>query len=179
MADKKTETKFHWGRASVAFVLFIVLFACGVAVGLFWNSGKTHIKEIVQYVESKEPKAKQPPAKNCSAIEKVLEQKLSGDQEDSLDIWEHVDRAEVYAILAERGCPENSENYKSLALREIEIARALSNDRFNDDNQTIMVIDTYKKLNMKAEAEKVFEKAKKLTDPAIDFIIQVERIFSE
>lgn len=87
-------------------------------------------------------------------------------------------RAKIYANLSERGCPENSAKYVEMAKQELAVARALEDDKF-DERETVEVVETYKRLNMQAAAEEIFETAKKLTDPAIDFIIQVEKIINE
>ena len=92
--------------------------------------------------------------------------------------WARIDRAKIYANLSERGCAENSAKYVELAKQELEIARALEDDEF-DDYETIEVVETYKRLNMQAAAEEIFETAKKLTNPAIDFILEVEKIINE
>ncbi len=89
-----------------------------------------------------------------------------------------IERAKIYANLSERGCPGNSEKYVELAKQELAIARALRDDEFSEED-TIEVVETYKRLNMQAMAEEVFETAKKLTNPAIDFILQVEKIINE
>ena len=89
-----------------------------------------------------------------------------------------IDRAKIYANLSERGCPENSAKYVEMAKQELAVARALEDDKF-DEFETVEVVETYKRLNMQAAAEEIFETAKKLTDPAIDFIIQVEKIINE
>ena len=89
-----------------------------------------------------------------------------------------IDRAKIYANLSERGCPENSAKYVELAKQELDIARALEDDKFDND-ETIEVVETYKRLNMQAAAEEIFETAKKLTNPAIDFILEVEKIINE
>ncbi len=77
--------------------------------------------------------------------------------------------------------PENAQKYKAAALRELEIARALTNDEVSDYDtiSAVTMAETYKKLEMQAEAEKIFEKAKKLTDPAIDFLIQLQKVIEE
>ena len=65
-----------------------------------------------------------------------------------------------------------------MAKQELEIARALEDDKFDNDD-TIEVVETYKRINMQAAAEEIFETAKKLTNPAIDFILEVEKIINE
>jgi len=119
------------------------------------------------------------PDKMCDAVERPLLDKLNANDENSTSAIDHLNRAQTLADLANRGCPENSERYKELALREIEIARALNNDNLNDQQSVVEMVETYKKLQMRAEAEKIFEKAKKLTNPAIDFILQIEKIINE
>lgn len=120
--------------------------------------------------------------KKCEAVETALKQRLGADAENpSYEYYDaaiYVDRAETYANLANRGCPENAEKYRNFALKDIEVAKALKDDRFNDV-EIVEVVETYKKLNMKAEAEKILDKAKQLTDPAIDFILQIEKIINE
>jgi hypothetical protein len=131
--------------------------------------------------EALEPVQKQEklPAKNCEAIERVLLQRVYEPDNNELGYNARINNATWYSRIADRGCVENKEKYKALAFRELEIARALQDDRFYNDNEVIEIVETYKKIDMKREAEKVFEKAKKLTDPAIDFIIQVERIIND
>jgi hypothetical protein len=127
-------------------------------------------------VESAQPEQK--PTTTCEYIESALKARRY-PMDTSSESTAHIHNAEIYANLASRGCAENAAKYRELALREIEIARALTDDKFYDNGEIIDVIETYKKLDMKAAAEQVFEKAKKLTDPAIDFILQVEKIINE
>ena len=111
----------------------------------------------------------------CEQIESLLLEQLpyaGGDADD------RIDRAKIYANLSERGCAENSAKYVEMAKQELEIARALEDDEF-DNQETIEVVETYKRLNMQAAAEEIFETAKKLTNPAIDFILEVEKIINE
>ena len=66
-----------------------------------------------------------------------------------------------------------------MAKSELEIARALNDDNLDDVEESVEIVETYKRIQMQAEAERMIEKAKKLTNPAIDFIIQLERIIEE
>jgi len=118
------------------------------------------------------------PKTTCGQIERILLRHLySVDSPDSLA---HVDNAKIYANLSERGCPENSEKYKELARKELEIARALNDDDIQrDPGESVEIVETYKRIQMQQEAERMIEKAKKLTNPAIDFIIQLEKIIDE
>ncbi|MDW3024095.1 MAG: hypothetical protein R8N50_00165 [Alphaproteobacteria bacterium] len=113
----------------------------------------------------------------CEQIEASLLERLPyGGTEANAD--DRIDRAKIYANLSERGCAENSAKYVELAKQELEIARALEDDEFTN-HETIEVVETYKRLNMQAAAEEIFETAKKLTNPAIDFILEVEKIINE
>lgn len=111
----------------------------------------------------------------CKQIEDLLNSGLPPLNRNSED---RIMRAKIYANLSERGCAENSAKYVELAKQELEIARALEDDEF-DNQETIEVVETYKRLNMQAAAEEIFETAKKLTNPAIDFILEVEKIINE
>lgn len=113
----------------------------------------------------------------CEQIEDSLIPRLPyGGAEANTN--QRIERAKIYAVLAERGCPENSGRYADLAKQELEIARALQDDEFSEGD-TIEVVETYKRLNMQAAAQEIFETAKKLTDPAIDFILEIEKIINE
>ena len=114
----------------------------------------------------------------CDQIESLLTRRLYPS--DSTDADAHIDNAKIYANLSERGCPENSGKYKNLAKQEIDIARALTDDNIEkNERESVEIVETYKRLQMQAEAAKMIEKAKKLTNPAIDFIIQLEKIIEE
>jgi hypothetical protein len=113
----------------------------------------------------------------CEQIEASLLDRLPYAN-NSASADKRIDRAKIYANLSERGCPENSAKYVDLAKQELEIARALEDDEF-DEYETIEVVETYKRLNMQAAAQEIFETAKKLTNPTIDFILQVEKIINE
>lgn len=114
-------------------------------------------------------------SKTCQEIEQVL----SG----MIDMFprsaeQYINNAQIYANLSERGCPENSQHFVELAAKELEIARALRDDEFNE-SETVEVVQTYKRLEMKQVAKEVLDKVQKLTDPAIDFILQMEKIINE
>ena len=117
------------------------------------------------------------PETTCGQIERILNKRLYSV--DSPDADAHIDNAKIYANLSERGCAENSQKYKELAKQELEIARALNDDNLRYEHESVEIVETYKRLQMQAEAEKMIEKAKKLTNPAIDFIIQLEKIIEE
>lgn len=146
----------------------------------FGKRGGDNSPEGARPAEMQPQQPNAPTERTCAVIEDLLNKQLAfAGRESSLDPEAHLERAQMYANLAARGCPENAPEYKNLALHEIEIARALANDKFEDDDEVIELIETYKKLDMKREAEQVIEKMKKITDPAIDFILQVEKIINE
>ena len=127
-----------------------------------------------------EPKSeeKKMPETTCGQIEMLLLDRWMPN--NSQDPEDHIDNAKIYANLSERGCPENSLKYRDLAAKELEIARALNDDNVADDpDESIEIVETYKRLQMQQEAARMIEKAKKLTNPAIDFIIELEKIIEE
>jgi len=136
-------------------------------------------REFEQPKPQPQPKLqdKKLPDTTCGKIEMLLTNRLYHD--GNPDVEAHIDNAKIYANLSERGCPENSAKYKDLAKQELEIARALDDDKLEDRQDSIEIVETYKRLQMQAEAERMIEKAKKLTNPAIDFIIQLEKIIEE
>ena len=128
-------------------------------------------QQIINALVSKQNKS------TCEQIEASLLGRLpNGGAELNSDA--RIERAKIYANLSERGCPVNSQKYVALAQQELEIARALEDDEFSE-KETIEVVETYKRLNMQAAAQEIFETAKKLTNPAIDFILEVEKIINE
>ena len=114
--------------------------------------------------------------RNCETIERLLNRELSDT--DSLSFHSHMANAKIYANLSERGCAENHQKYVGLARQELEIARALQDDELSE-NDTIEVVETYKRIQMQHAAKEILDKAKKLTNPAIDFIIELEKIINE
>ena len=118
------------------------------------------------------------PETTCGKIESLLNGRIAPANE--MSPYAHIENAKIYANLSERGCPENSQKYKELAKQEIDIARALTDDNIEQNQyESMEIVETYKRLQMQAEAERMIEKAKKLTNPAIDFIIQLEKIIEE
>ncbi len=111
----------------------------------------------------------------CQRIEQLLIARLN--PEDTQYAEGHLYNADIYSTLAERGCAENMAYYQEMALREIDIATALQPEFNEDDTET--VIDIYKRLDMQAAARDFLNKMQRLTDPAIDFILEMERIINE
>lgn len=114
----------------------------------------------------------------CEKIEILLNKQIANDA--SMVPEDHIYNAKIYANLSERGCAENSQKYKELAKQEIDIARALTDDDIEENKrESVEIVETYKRLQMQAEAERMIEKAKKIANPAIDFIIELEKIIEE
>ncbi len=161
-----------WGIVALA-----GLFFCGLFVGMAINKPTNTICPESSVVAPSETEivAISEPQSVCAEIERLLSRHLPVASDD---VDDRIERAKIYASMAERGCPENANAYVELARQELDIARAIEDDEF-DHEETIEVVETYKRLNMQAAAEEIFEKAKKLTNPAIDFILQVEKIINE
>ena len=111
----------------------------------------------------------------CERVEEELSVQID---EVSQTASTHESNAVVYANLAERGCPENKAKYTELARQEIELMRALSDDILSE-NDTESAVRIYKRLQMQAAAQDVLDKVQKLTNPAIDFIIEMQQIINE
>jgi len=152
------------------------LFLCGLMLGLAINGRPVEPQPCVEpTMPVNEFGEIADPQDVCGDVERLLLRRMP----EAIDDTEtRIERAKIYVSMAERGCLENSDAYAELARQELDIARAIEDDEFSRE-ETIDVVETYKRLNMQAAAEEIFEKAKKLTDPAIDFIIQVEKIINE
>ncbi len=138
---------------------------------------RTAIAREMEIVSALSSASKTEEMSACKRIEDSLLERLPVDHSGA-SANHRIERAKIYANLSERGCSENNARYVELARQELEIARALEDDEF-DNEETIEVVETYKRLNMQAAAEEIFETAKKLANPAIDFILQVEKIINE
>ena len=135
-------------------------------------------REFEQPKPEPKPEEKKMPETTCGQIEMLLLDRLMPNNSQGPE--DHIDNAKIYANLSERGCPENSLKYRDLAAKELEIARALNDDNVaRDPDESIEIVETYKRLQMQQEAARMIEKAKKLTNPAIDFIIELEKIIEE
>ncbi len=112
----------------------------------------------------------------CEEIERNLSYRL----ENSNWASNYLHNADVYSTMAERGCPENAEKNKLNALNQLEIASALMDKHELSSEQNVeIIIDTYKKLQMRDAARDVLNKMQKLTEPAIDFILTMEKVINE
>ena len=113
----------------------------------------------------------------CERIEQLLAQQLI-PEEDS-NPYSQLSNANIYARLAERGCPENVDKYRALAAREIEITTALQPVEKMHESEVADVVDVYKKVKMQAAAQQVIDTLQKASEPTIDFILKLEKIINE
>ena len=117
------------------------------------------------------------PIATCTRIEQLLEQQLT--PEDSQGYEKHLYNAETYNRLADNGCAEHSDKYRALAVRETQIAVALIPIEYMSDDQIEDVVDSYKKAKMQAAAQQVIDKLQQASEPAIDFILKLEKILED
>lgn len=113
----------------------------------------------------------------CERIEQLLAQQLRPEEDSSP--YSHLNNANIYARLAERGCPENVDKYRALAAREIEITTALQPVEEMHESEVADVVDVYKKVKMQAAAQQVIDTLQKVSEPTIDFILKLEKIVNE
>lgn len=92
----------------------------------------------------------------CVRIEQLLKTRLR--PEDSMDYFVHMNNADTYATLYEKGCAENAEMYKSMAVREMDIADAIGDGRAQLDLDRFM--NLYDRIDMSEEAETLRQKIK-------------------
>lgn len=113
----------------------------------------------------------------CERIEQLLKGRLNSKDIDNFNY--HLENAEIYARLAERGCPENADKYRALAASEIEITTALQPVEYMQTYDIENVVDVYKKVKMQAAAQQVIDTLQKVSEPTIDFILELEKIVNE
>ena len=148
------------------------IFIFGMAIGALFIAGLHRTGQIGAHA----PTVEMPDTRTCAVIEEIIMDALVDTNRHRCHaIFLH--NAQMYAKLAESGCPENHAAFAARALQNLEIARAMRGDRFYNVGEARDVIDTYRRLNMQREAEAVFNRIKQLTNPAIDFIMAVEDIF--
>lgn len=113
--------------------------------------------------------------RTCEEIELVLQNQIFEYPSNSHD---RMQNAEIYSTMAERGCPENAQKYKELALRQIDVVSAVSDEQELIQNKEA-IVDTYEKLQMQEAARNFLNKIDKLINPATDFIFELERVINE
>lgn len=158
-------------------IAIVVALVIGVIVGAVWT-GKKLVSGVVDAIHMEQTVSNNIP-NTCKSVEALLNGRLAAYDEKSLAADDHVWRAQIYANISKRGCPENAERYKALALHEIEIARALDDDENFSDYEVMEVVDTYKKLDMEDEARMFIDTIKRIAAPAVEFIQAVEKVLEE
>lgn len=137
------------------------------------EKSKEQPKSEPEKVENIKPKS------TCERIEEILLMRLPDWEQHPYPYKENINRARIYAQISERGCAENSQKYADMAKQELDVVRAIQDDMFYDEGDIENIIETYKRLEMQEAAAEVFENIKKLTDPTIDFILQIEKIINQ
>jgi len=91
------------------------------ALGVLWRENCRGRK-----TERPAPRFAKPlPRKTCAAIETLIKEQINNIDGRSLIPRDHFNRARLYANMALKGCLENRDKHAALALRSIEIGRAL------------------------------------------------------
>lgn len=159
----------------------IVALICGGVISVFatvkiW---KNDIERMAATVTTTKEQVAESAPQTCMKIEALLNGRLDYSDADSDESVKHIQRANVYSALSEHGCTENADKYKTLALYEIEIARALSDDKYLEHYEVMDIVATYKNLDMEQEARQFVDTIKRITTPAVEFIQAVEKIIEE
>ena len=168
---QKNETTVSAARKAWGIVALVGLFVCGVFVGAGMHTSRMTPVAANATIEMDAPIA------TCVRIEQLLGARLNSEDDTEYDA--HLENAEIYARMSENGCAENIDKYRALAAREIQIATALLPVDEMDESGVEDVVDVYKKIQMQAAAQQVINKLQKMTDPAIDFILKLEKIIDE
>ncbi len=115
--------------------------------------------------------------RTCEEIERALQSQLREIYPESR-AEERLHNADIYSTMAERGCPENAEQYKELALRQIDVVSAVSNEQELTENKET-IVETYEKLQMQEAARNFLNKLDRLIKPTTDLIYEIGRVVNE
>jgi len=170
MANKKEikpqGTNYFWIK--IIMVLCVGLYAGWIAA---------------MHIVTTEPVDEQP-ERACETIERhvlraiVPEDKIDASAMDVVGAFMH--NARMYAQLIEVGCPENTERFRTLAVRQLDIALALGGDIEAAGNAGVQAGETAQgESEVVSEARRIMRKARRLEEPALQFIGAIERAFSE
>ena len=123
-----------WGVIALA-----GLFACGLMVGLAFNAGgRSSTVELAANTNDTEPDTAD--KETCEVIEDFLLRRINPI--DSDQVTAHSMNVEIYQILIENGCPENSEKYQALMQQESAILDILINRQMPENSQTCSEIQS-------------------------------------
>ncbi|MCL1785760.1 MAG: hypothetical protein FWG39_01240 [Alphaproteobacteria bacterium] len=156
------------------------------------------IKSVFNKVKPSVPvlaaKTEKLPERTCEAVEIKMLEKINDENEIDArryDAYEYfIQNARIYADLMRLGCPENSEKFRALAIRQLDIATALQGE-FNEhdayDSNAVQShanrMQVYKQVHGESEfiqeARRVMEKARHLGEPALQFLGAIEKVFAE
>jgi len=125
------------------------------------------------------------PEKTCEVIERKMLGKIT-DERQSDDPYAFIQNAEIYSDLMTQGCPENTETFRQLAIRQLEIATVLYGEiverNIHDEFHRIR-LHIY--MNVKgldevaAEARRLYGIARRIGGAAVGFAAEVERILTD
>ena len=117
-----------WGVIALA-----GLFACGLMVGLALHAGgRSSTVELAANTNDTEPDTAD--KETCEVIEDFLLRRINPI--DSDQVTAHSMNVEIYQILIENGCPENSEKYQALMQQESAILDILINRQMPENSRT-------------------------------------------
>ncbi|MCL2737292.1 MAG: hypothetical protein FWE17_00305 [Alphaproteobacteria bacterium] len=134
------------------------------------------------------------PDRTCEAIEVQLlnrivpEDEINSQDNFASEMFMHNSR--IYSDLMRVGCPENSERFRDLARRQLDIASALLGEIRLDDGGHIqeehrhirrmrIAREVQEETEFVREARRIMERASRLGEPALWFIGEIERVFME
>jgi hypothetical protein len=134
---------------------FFILAAVGIFISGFAAGYFSHALKVRHAPSSipAEPRV-------CEKIENIFKSRLIPDADDSAE--SHVHNANIYAVLAKRGCKERLAGYKQLSLDEIEVAKTIidglrqgdySADRWGAEPLDSKIREVYFRLDTKELAE--------------------------
>lgn len=116
---------------------------------------------------------------SCQIIENELSRRINSGSGMSFD--DYLNNAVLYSTMVEKGCPENQKKYAEKAMSMLEVAYALDTDNLlvREEFYVQEVLEVYKKLQMRDIAHRFLKKVEKMVNPAVDFLIQMEKIINE
>ncbi|GHT01934.1 hypothetical protein FACS189421_14520 [Bacteroidia bacterium] len=153
----------HW---TVYILIGAGVFALGAAAGIAWHAHRQ--SPVVAAVADKVI------VSPCEQIEKILLSELP-DANDG-DVWAHTYRANSFAILAKKGCPNNQASFQDAALGEVDVARALvaarsaSRPEYQPEREVEGINRVYFQLDMKDMARAFSDEINRAATAVSDFV---------
>jgi len=122
--------------------------------------------------------------RTCEVIEQKKLSRLMRESDIS-HAEESLMNAEIYIDLIKYGCPENMEKFKELLSRQLKIAEAMLGASFTTENvhnnhySYIRQVRILKELGDRNSIKQILEKARRLGEPAMQFINEIEQILAD